>query len=104
MSGKEVIPTVNRKFWPKLKWALLFVGAITQAHADVWRFAVIGDTPYSDYERAELPKMLEAIADGQVEFVAHIRDFKSGKDRCDDSLFRGSAGNHEKFPENRLLF
>ncbi|MBU1363239.1 MAG: hypothetical protein KKE51_05385 [Gammaproteobacteria bacterium] len=70
-----------------MKWALLLIGAITQAQADVWRFAVIGDTPYSDYERAELPKMLEAIADSQVEFVAHIGDIKSGKDRCDDSLF-----------------
>ncbi len=87
MSGKTGVSTVNRKFWPKLKWVLLLIGGITQAQADVWRFAIIGDTPYSAYERAELPKMLEAIADSQAQFVAHIGDFKSGKDRCDDVLF-----------------
>jgi len=75
-----------------LKWVLLLIGAMTQAQADVWRFAVIGDTPYSDDERAELPKILEAIADSQVEFVAHIGDIKSGKDRCDDSLFEDRHG------------
>ncbi len=74
---------------------------MTQAHADVWRFAVIGDTPYSDYERAELPKMLGAIANSQVEFVAHIGDIKSGKDRCDDSLF---ADRHDVFNASRVPF
>ena len=101
MSGNKVIPTVNRKFWPKLKWVLFLVGAMTQAHADVWRFAVIGDTPYSDYERAELPKMLEAIVDSQVEFVAHLGDIKSGGDRCDDSLF---ADRHGIFNAARVPF
>ena len=83
---------MNRKFWPKLKWALLLFGVITQAQADIWRFAVIGDTPYSSYERTELPKMLDAIADSQVEFVAHIGDIKSGSQRCDDSLFDDRHG------------
>ncbi|NTV71951.1 MAG: hypothetical protein HGA71_17615 [Azonexaceae bacterium] len=77
------------------------MGAISQAHADVWRFALIGDTPYSNYERAELPKMLDAIADSQVEFVAHIGDIKSGKDRCDDSLF---ADRHNLFNASRVPF
>lgn len=57
------------------------------AGADVWRFAVIGDTPYSERERAELPKMLDAIAGAQVDFIAHIGDIKSGSTRCDDALF-----------------
>jgi hypothetical protein len=101
LNSKKAIPTVNRKFWPKLKWVLLLIGGITQAQADVWRFAVIGDTPYSTYERAELPKMLEAIADSQVEFVAHIGDIKSGKDRCDDSLFED---RHRVFSASRAPF
>ena len=101
MISKIEASTVNRKFWPKLKWVLLLIGAMTQAHAEVWRFAVIGDTPYSDYERAEVPKMLEAIANSQVEFVAHIGDIKSGKDRCDDSLF---ADRHDLFNASRVPF
>jgi len=101
LNGKKPPLTVNRKFWPKLKWALLLVGAMTQAHAEVWRFALIGDTPYSDHERAELPKMLDAIADSHVEFVAHIGDFKAGKDRCDDRLFND---RHQLFDASRVPF
>ncbi len=56
--------------------------------AETWHFALIGDTPYSDYERTELPRMLDDIANSRVDFVAHIGDFKHGKDRCDDSLFQ----------------
>lgn len=59
----------------------------TFAHAEIWRFGLIGDVPYSDYERLELPKMINAIAEQNVSFIAHIGDFKHGKDRCDDSLF-----------------
>jgi len=57
------------------------------AGAETWRFAIVGDTPYSDYERREFPKMLEVIADTQVDLVAHIGDIKGGRDRCDDRLF-----------------
>ncbi|HJW26398.1 MAG TPA: metallophosphoesterase family protein [Rhodocyclaceae bacterium] len=57
------------------------------AGAETWRFAIVGDTPYSNYERQQFPKMLETIAEAQVDLVAHIGDIKSGGDRCDDSLF-----------------
>jgi hypothetical protein len=63
-----------------LAWAML-------ASAETWRFALIGDTPYSGHERADLPRMLAAIADSHVDFIAHVGDFKNGKTRCDDSLF-----------------
>lgn len=67
--------------------ALLTLGSFAPALAETWRFALIGDTPYSDHERAELPKMMAAIADHSVAFIAHIGDFKKGSDRCDDALF-----------------
>lgn len=57
------------------------------AAAETWRVALIGDTPYSSYERAELPRMFSAIADSHVDLIAHIGDFKHGGDRCDDALF-----------------
>lgn len=58
------------------------------AGAETWRFALLGDTPYSDYERRQLPKILDAIAEAHVDFVAHVGDIKSGQERCDDSLFQ----------------
>ncbi len=65
----------------------LLLAASFAVQAEVYRFGLIGDVPYSDYERRELPRMLEAIADSHVDFVAHIGDIKHGKDRCYDSLF-----------------
>lgn len=63
---------------------LLWVG---QASADSWRFGLIGDVPYSEAERRELPQMLAAMADDKVDFIIHVGDFKHGKDRCDDAVF-----------------
>jgi hypothetical protein len=70
------------------RWAAaLLLAWATLACGETWRFALIGDTPYSDLERAELPRMLDSIADASVDFVAHIGDFKNGRARCDDSLY-----------------
>jgi hypothetical protein len=71
------------KFW--LVALLLVLSGFAQA--ETWRFGLIGDVPYSDDERLELPHMLQAINDKHVDFFAHIGDFKHGKDRCDNSLF-----------------
>jgi len=79
--------TVALIFGLKMGATVAFALWATLAVAETWRFALIGDTPYSDHERAELPKMLDAIADSHVEFVAHIGDFKHGSARCDDTLF-----------------
>jgi hypothetical protein len=57
------------------------------AGAETWRFAVIGDTPYTPRERAELPQMLERISDGRPDLIAHVGDIKSGRERCEDALF-----------------
>lgn len=55
------------------------------AHA--WHFDLIGDTPYSDFERKHLPSMLAEIAADDPAFVVHIGDFKAGSARCDTALF-----------------
>ncbi len=67
--------------------ALLLIFA-QSAPAETWHFGLIGDVPYSEYERTELPRMIKAINDSQVSFIAHVGDIKSGKDRCDDALYR----------------
>lgn len=57
------------------------------ASAETWSFALLGDTPYSDYEREQLPKMFAAITESGAKLVLHIGDFKHGHSRCDDSVF-----------------
>jgi hypothetical protein len=89
-----------------ISFGSLFAGLLAlavglPAQAETWRFALIGDTPYSDYERAELPKMLSAIAERHVEFIAHIGDFKSGSSRCDDALFED---RYKLFQNSRVPF
>ena len=68
--------------------ACLGVFASATVGADTWRFAVIGDTPYSKYERKHLPEMLEKVADGLPAFVIHIGDIKNSSQPCTDALFR----------------
>ena len=68
--------------------AVLLLGWATLTGAETWRFALIGDTPYSDSERRELPRMLDAIAESHVDFVVHIGDIKNGQSRCDDAVFK----------------
>ncbi|MEY2633121.1 MAG: hypothetical protein RIR00_1775 [Pseudomonadota bacterium] len=57
------------------------------ATAESWQFAVIGDTPYSDYERQQLPLLLAALEQEPLQFVAHVGDIKKGSSRCDDAVF-----------------
>jgi hypothetical protein len=85
----------------RLVFALLAALTVGLAHAEIWRFALIGDTPYSEHERAELPRMLDAIADSHAEFVAHIGDIKHGRDRCEDALF---ADRYQLFNRSRIPF
>ena len=69
--------------------------------AESLRFALIGDTPYSDSERQELPRMLDAIAASNVDFIVHVGDIKNGQSRCDDEVFRD---RYQLFDNNPLPF
>jgi hypothetical protein len=57
------------------------------AQAETWRFVAIGDVPYGDHERRELPLMLENIAAEHPDFIVHAGDFKHSNARCSDELF-----------------
>ena len=52
--------------WRSMALAALFCALSSlpagRADAETWRFTLIGDTPYSGYERREFPAMLDAIA------------------------------------------
>lgn len=81
--------------------AALLIACTPLAQAEVWRIGLIGDVPYTDDERRELPRLLNAITDSRVDFIAHIGDIKHGKDRCDDSLF---ADRYQLFNSSRAPF
>jgi hypothetical protein len=70
----------------RLLAALCLLVAVA-AQAESWRFAVIGDTPYSDRERRELPALLEELAEEHPEFIVHVGDFKKSSARCSDEIF-----------------
>ncbi len=57
------------------------------AQAETWRFAVIGDIPYSAYERREMPRLLELIASEHPELIIHAGDIKLSSDPCTDELY-----------------
>lgn len=82
-----------------LALALLLLPAA--ARSETWRFAVIGDTPYNDYERQQLPLMLQAIDETHPAFIVHAGDFKSGRSRCSDALF---LDRHTLFNVTRAPF
>ena len=88
-----------------LRLAALFVALFSlpagRADAETWRFTLIGDTPYSRYERSEFPAMLEAIAKETPEFVVHVGDFKASNARCTDELF---AERHALFDTSPVPF
>jgi len=75
---------MTRRTCASLLASLLLAGS---AQAESWRFAVIGDTPYSDHERSELPRMLEDIADEHPSFIVHAGDFKDSRMICSDEVF-----------------
>jgi len=68
--------------------------------AETWRFAVIGDMPYSAYERREMPRLFELIAAEHPEFIVHAGDIKLSSDPCTDELFldRLALFNNSRVP------
>lgn len=62
------------------------------ARADRFGFALIGDLPYSRYERQVLPDLLEAIGREDLAFVTHDGDIKDGSSACSDAVFQDIHG------------
>ena len=74
-----------------MKYILLCLALATMdigvSAATTVQFALFGDTPYSDYERAQLPAMIENIGESGVKFAIHSGDIKNGHSRCDDGVY-----------------
>ena len=55
-------------------------------------FALLGDTPYGDEQRAAFPALVQRInADRGVRFVLHAGDVKNSTSTCDDARFADLA-------------
>lgn len=70
-------------------------------HAETWRFALIGDVPYSAYERRELPAMIDNISAEHLDLIIHAGDFKRSNEKCSDETF---LDRHALFNASRLPF
>jgi hypothetical protein len=55
-------------------------------------FGLFGDTPYSSYEREQLPRMLAEMGREELAFVVHDGDIKNGASVCSDEVFRDILG------------
>lgn len=78
--------------------ALAMLALAPPALAESWRFALIGDTPYSDYERRMLPRVLDEIAGEHVDLVIHVGDIKHSRDPCSDAMFDDRRQLFSSFP------
>ena len=62
------------------------------ASAQSVSFGLIGDMPYSDWERAHLPELLADMDREELAFVVHDGDIKSGGSVCSDAVLRDILG------------
>ena len=61
-------------------------------------FGLMGDTPYSAWERAMLPALMAEMAQTRPAFVVHVGDFKSGSEPCSDALFQDRLALFQSAP------
>ena len=78
--------------WPQPRlraWLALLLGLCCRlALAQPLPFGLMGDTPYSAWERVQLPGLMADMAAAGSAFVVHTGDFKSGADACSDVLYQ----------------
>jgi predicted phosphodiesterase len=90
----------------RLAWTVLLALAACTAHLlpplpsggpTGFKFALIGDTPYSAAEAAALDAMIEEINREDLAFVIHVGDITSGQGPCTDEWFEARKRQFEKF-------
>jgi hypothetical protein len=90
----------------RLAWPLLLALAGCSAHippplpsagSTAIRFALIGDTPYSESEAAALDAMIDEINREDLAFVIHVGDITGGRGPCTDEWLEARKRQFEKF-------
>lgn len=85
------------------RWRRLLLGGLAcwlaaAAAAQPLNFGLLGDTPYSAWERAQLPDMLAAMGREGLAFAVHAGDIKSGSTVCSDAVLRDILGVFQAAP------
>ena len=72
-----------------MRWvyALIALALATAAPAEPFAFAVTGDAPYSNDERARFESMLDDLDGKALAFVVHVGDIKSSRSECTDAVY-----------------
>ena len=79
-------------------------GTTVEGAGNPFTFALIGDTPYGDVQRAQFPALATAInADPQVRMVLHAGDVKNGKSSCSDERFADLTALFNTFKDPFVL-
>ena len=77
-----------------MRRGLLLLAALlaSTAHAGPLTFGPFGDTPYTHWERQQLPELIGEMDREDLAFVIHDGDIKNGGDECSDAAFRDILG------------
>jgi hypothetical protein len=67
--------------------ALLAGCASATAGPDAVTFALIGDTPYNNWEVGMLDRMIDELNEQDLAFVIHVGDITAGRGPCTDAWF-----------------
>ncbi len=79
-------------------------GAASNSSAGPLTFALLGDTPYGEEQRAVFPALVADIdADPKVRLVLHAGDVKGGSQTCDDARFLDLAELYGTFHDPFVL-
>jgi hypothetical protein len=78
--------------------ALLGLFLSAAAAAQPFSFGLFGDTPYSAWERAQLPEMLATMGRERLAFAVHVGDIKNGSSVCSDEVLKDILGVFQAAP------
>lgn len=79
---------MKNKLCPVLAVFSLLLGLTAAASAQPVSFGLFGDTPYSHWEREQLPELIAAMDNEDLAFVVHDGDIKNGGSVCSDEVLR----------------
>jgi hypothetical protein len=65
-------------------------------HAEPLTFGLFGDTPYSQWERENLPDLIAEMDRENLAFVVHDGDIKNGRSVCSDEVLKDILGVFRK--------
>lgn len=88
MTSASVRRDGGRRVLGALLGVLCSIFLVHGGHAENWRFAAIGDAPYSPRQQELVVRMLGEIAEENVDFIVHAGDLKASREPCSDALFK----------------